>query len=591
MQSDGIFLSFMYFCAMNKLSRHISRSLAFLLMLSFTRCANVVSPIGGPKDKIPPVVLQSQPENHSTNFYGNDIHITFDEFVTLNNPNSNILISPPLENTPDYKISGKSLIVKFKEQLRPETTYSINFGEAIKDLHEGNLFKDYSFVFSTGENIDTLSLEGTLLQADNHKPSADFFVMLYLDDNDTISIDSLPYFVKPNYITKSNKDGLFKFSGLKEDEYLIFALKDENSNMRFDLPNEGIAFLDSLVAPVTIDSLQLTIDNDTIVNDSLKEVVRKDVSYTLYSFLEEDSIQKLLKKEVPEEGLLRFAFSYPAKDVKIEVLETLPDSFAIYQTHSMNYDSILWYFTPNKDSLFLTVNYDTLINDTSVISLKPRVNQGRRRKQDEIRKSLNIATNIVGGKLKPEESLLLSFKEPITDVIMRDTNWYIVGKDTIINQLRFERVDSFGLKYKLDETLVPEQSYKIIIPDSVFYSFKGTTNDTTEISFKVPELSQYGNLFVMVEIPGDIPQVIVELLDDKDKLVEKHIVKTTSKVSFRYLAPKKYKLKATLDKDGNGRWSPGNFGKKILPETVIYHKDAFDIKANWDIDLEDVWRL
>lgn len=576
---------------MKKLSRHISQALAFVLMLSFTRCANVVSPTGGPKDTIPPVVLQSQPNNQSTSFSGKEIHITFDEFVTLNNPNSNILISPPLDKSPEYKLSGKTLIIKFKEQLRPETTYSINFGEAIKDLHEGNIFKNYSFVFSTGEVIDTLSLEGKVLQAADLKPSADFFVMLYSDDNDTIIIDSLPYFVKPNYVTKSNKDGLFKFSGLRKTDYLMFALKDENSNMRFDLPNESIAFLDSLVTPVTIDSLQLTIDNDTIVNDSLKEIVKKDVSYTLYSFLEEDSIQKLLKKEVPEEGLLRFAFSYPAKDVKIEVLETLPDSFAIYQTHSMNYDSILWYFTPNKDSLFLTVNYDTLINDTSVISLKPRVNQGRRKKQDEVRKSLNIATNIVGGKLKPEESLLLSFKEPITDVIMRDTNWYIVGKDTIINQLRFERVDSFGLKYKLDETFVPEQSYKIIIPDSVFYSFKGTTNDTTELSFKVPELSQYGNLFITVEVPENMPQVIVELLDDRDKLLEKQIVDTTSKVSFQYLTPRKYKLRATLDKDGNSRWSPGDFGKKILPESVIYHKDVFDVKANWDIDLEDVWKF
>ena len=558
-------------------------------MLSLTRCANVVSPTGGPKDTIPPVVLQSMPDNQSTNFSEKEIHITFDEYVTLNNPNNHILISPPLDKNPEYKLNGKSLIIKFKESLKPETTYSINFGEAIKDLHEGNLFKDYSFIFSTGENIDTLMLEGKLLQADNHKPSADFFVMLYSDKNDTIKIDSLPYLVKPDYVTKSNKEGKFKFSGLKENDYLIFALKDGNSNLKFDLPNEDIAFLDSLVKP--IDNLQLTINNDSILNDTVKQEDKKKISYTLYSFLEEDSIQKLLKKEVSEDGLLRFTFRYPARDVKIEVLESLPDSFAIFQTHSINYDSILWYFTPNKDSLFLTINYDTLVNDTSTISLKPRKTQDRRKKQDESPKYLDITTNVVGGKLKPEENLYLSFKEPVTDVIMRDTNWFIVGKDTIINKLQFEKVDSFGLKYKLSETFVPEQSYKLIVPDSVFYSFKGLTNDTTEISFKVPELSQYGNLFVTIEVPNDIPQIIVELLDEKDKLIEKQIVDSTSKVAFRYLSPKKYKLRATLDKDGNGRWSPGVFVRKILPESVIYHKDVFDVKANWDIDLEEVWKL
>ena len=128
-------------------------------MLGFMRCANVVSPSGGPKDTIPPIVLQSVPENQTANFHDKEIHITFDEYVTLNNPNSNIFISPPLEKNPEYRLSGKSLIIKFKEALKPDVTYSINFGEAIKDLHEGNVFKNYSFVFSTGENIDTLTLD------------------------------------------------------------------------------------------------------------------------------------------------------------------------------------------------------------------------------------------------------------------------------------------------------------------------------------------------------------------------------------------------------------------------------------------------
>ena len=558
------------------------------MMLSFVRCANVVSPSGGPKDKIPPVVLQSIPENQSTQFSANEIHITFDEYVTLNNPNNNILISPPLEKNPDYKLSGKSLIIKFKEPLRSETTYSINFGEAIKDLHEGNIFKDYYFVFSTGEVIDTLTLNGKLLQAVDYKPSADFFVMLYADDNDTISIDSLPYFVKPYYVTKSDKEGNFNFSGLKENDYLVFALKDENSNMRFDMPNESIAFLDTLVNPIY--KSQITIHNDSLVNDSVRQDIKKTGPLVLYSFLEEDTVQKLLKKEVPEKGLLRFVFNRPAHDVKIEVLETLPDSFAIYPTYSVNHDSILWYFTPNKDSLFLTINYDTLINDTTILSLKPRADSKKSKKEADT-KTLNISSNIKANKLSPEQDLILSFKEPVTDVKMRDTSWYIVGRDTVINDLHFEKIDFFGLKYKLDKVFEPEKSYKIIIPDSVFYSFKGMTNDTTEFSFKVPALSEYGNIYINVEIPEGVPQLIVELVDDKDKLVERQIITSATKVSFRYLSPKKYKIKAIIDSDADGRWSPGDFGKKQLPEPIYYHKDEFDVKANWDFDLEEVWRL
>lgn len=553
-------------------------------MLSFIRCANIVSPTGGPKDIVPPVVLLATPENQSSNFNEKEIHLTFDEYVTLNNPNNNILISPPLEKNPDYKLNGKSLIIKFKETLKNETTYSINFGESIKDLHEGNIFKDFSYVFSTGENIDSLTLEGKLLQAIDHKPSADYFVMLYCDENDTISLDSLPYLVKPYYITRSDKEGNFKFSGLKDSNYLIFALKDENSNLRFDLPNESIAFLDSLVKPIH--------NSQCIIhNDSVKQEVEGTEPLVLYSFLEEDTVQKLLKKEIVEDGLLRFAFNRPAQNVKIEILESLPDTFNIYPTYSADYDTILWYYTPNKDSLLFTINYDTLINDTTQISLKNRKANSRRGKQENISKSLEIKTNINAGKLTPEQDLILTFKEPVTDIMTRDTSWYIVDKDTIINDLHFTKIDSFGLKYKLDKTLAPEKSYKIIIPDSVFYSFKGVTNDTTEFSFKVPEISQYGNIFVTVEVPENVPQIIVELLDDKDKFIARQIISETQKIEFKYLSPKKYKLKAILDKDSNGKWTPGNYGKKLLPEPIYFHKDVFDVKANWDIDLEETWKF
>ena len=121
------------------------------------------------------------------------------------------------------------------------------------------------------------------------------------------------------------------------------------------------------------------------------------------------------------------------------------------------------------------------------------------------------------------------------------------------------------------------------------YSFKGVTNDTTEFSFKVPASSDFGNIFVKVEVPENVPQIIIELLDEKDKFLEKQIITSTTKVEFKHLSPKKYKLRAILDNDANGRWSPGDYGKKQLPEAVHYHKDVFDVKANWDIDLEETW--
>ena len=155
-------MNFYYFCIMKKIAAYIAMFLTAILLI---RCANVVTPSGGPKDEKAPVVLEASPENNSTNFKGKTIHLTFDEFIVLNNPSNNVLISPPMNKKPTYRTSGKTLIIRFEEPLRPNTTYSINFGDAIKDLHEGNVFKGYTFNFATGESIDSLSLQGKVISA------------------------------------------------------------------------------------------------------------------------------------------------------------------------------------------------------------------------------------------------------------------------------------------------------------------------------------------------------------------------------------------------------------------------------------------
>ena len=237
---------FYYFCIMKKIVKYFAIIVSAVLL---SRCANVVTPTGGPKDVKAPVVLEASPENNSTNFKGKTIRLTFDEFVTLNNASNNVFISPPMNKKPTYRTSGKTVIIKFEEPLKPETTYSINFGNAIKDLHEGNVFKGYTFNFSTGDKIDSLSLKGKITSAETLKAAEGFIIGLYTNDNDTLTLDSLPYRVKPNYVTTTDKNGNFEFSGLADKDYLIFALKDNNANLIFDLATEEIAFSKDLVRP------------------------------------------------------------------------------------------------------------------------------------------------------------------------------------------------------------------------------------------------------------------------------------------------------------------------------------------------------
>ena len=578
-------MNFYYFCIMKNRARYFAICAVAILMI---RCANVVTPSGGPKDDKSPVVIEASPENNSTDFNGKTIHLTFDEFVTLNNPSNNVMISPPMSKKPTYRTSGKSLIIRFEEPLKPNTTYSINFGDAIKDLHEGNVFKGYTFNFSTGQSIDSLSLKGKVISASTLAPMEGFMIGLYSNNNETLTIDSMPNRIKPEYITTTDKQGNFEFSGLADKDYLIFALKDNNSNLIYDLPNEEIAFYQDLVKPYYIENQIVKVAvNDTLANDSIVaadstfEIKKPEYpSYTLYSFMQEDSIQKIFKKELVEEGLLRFVFRYPAENVEIKVLEELPDTFNILPVYSTRKDTVSWYFTPCKDSLWISINDGVNISDTTHYSLKPRKSVSRRRRtqEEETVKHLMIKNNLKGNKLKPEQPLVFTFNEPIVKVNQPDS-------------MHFEKIDEFGLKYQIINNLKPENKYQITIPDSVFFDISGVSNDSIKLNFSVQEESAFGNIYITVEVPENIPQVIIELTTDNGKTIDKQIITGTQELSFEYLDPGKYKLKAILDLDKNGIWSPGHFGKKLQPEKIIFYNGILEVRANWDIDLDEPWKI
>lgn len=598
----------LYLCPVIRRLKHILITACLLLMAFFAQqCANAVAPTGGPKDNTPPRVIEAVPVNQSINFSGKKIEITFDEYITLENANQNVLISPPLSEKPDIKLKNKTVVVKFKENLAPNTTYTINFGSAIKDLHEGNLFKDYVYSFSTGDHIDTLAIAGKVLDAADKKPVENAYVGLYAGDRD--NLDSLPMTVAPNYITKTDKEGNFRLAGLADKKYLVFAIKDVNSNLYFDQPNEEVAFLDSLVqasclqkpVPPALDTMandSLTMQVDTLVKakDSIVFETETTTMYdqnalnlTLYMFTEVDSTQVLLEKKLIEEGLLRFVFRHPAQEAAIMTPEMLPDSFNLVTRHSVAYDTVWWYFTPNvKDSLWVQVKYDTLINDSTRYSLKFKDKKIRNKKPE----TLKVRNNLKGRDgLIPGEDLILTFSEPIVRYAMRDSS--VFQCDTLIyyDTLAFEQADDQGLKYRLTNPISTDYRYGFEVPDSVFFGIRGRTNEHIKADFHVLNDDEYGNIYITVVPPKGMKQVIVQLTDESGNVLKEQIVSQKEEVMFDFLMPAKYKLRAILDADGNGKWSTGNYHRHTLPETVIEYKDALDLKAGWDIDLADPWEL
>ena len=606
--------------------KHLFFCLALLLTGFFAQyCANAVAPTGGPKDDKPPVVVETVPENHSTNFGGKKIEITFDEYVTLENANQNVLISPPLSEKPDIKLKNKTVVIKFKETLATNTTYTINFGESIKDLHEGNLFKDYVFSFSTGDHIDTLCIAGKVLNAVDQKPVENAYVSLYSADRE--NLDSLPLTTVPNYITKTDKEGKFKLNGLADKKYLVFALKDVNSNLYFDQPNEEVAFLDTLVAaslaqmpkPAVVDSTAT--DSTIVINDSISqmkadsivgdsvaiETIEKTLdsaaletkvaamynknalNLILYMFTEVDSTQVLLEKKLVEEGLLRFVFRHPAKDAVVMTPELLPDTFNLVTMPSKEYDTVWWYFTPNvKDSLWVQVKYDTIINDSSRYSLKFKDKNARNKKPETLKVSNNTVTN---GGLKPDDDFILTFAEPIIEYRRNDSALFKRDTLALYGHLDFEPADEYGMKYRLKYPIAADTSYHIEIPDSVFFGIRGRTNEAIRADFHRLKEDEYGNIYITIVPPEGMKQVVVQLTNESGKVLKSQIINKKEEVVFEHLTPAKYKLRAILDADGNGKWSTGNYHHHRLPETVLDYKDPLELKAGWDIDLDTPWKL
>ncbi len=212
-----------------------------LIVLICWSCAQLGSPTGGPRDEDPPRVTETVPPNYSTRFVAKKISITFDEYIVLDNVNQELIVSPPMEEKPEVKLRKKTIIIQFEESPKENTTYTFNFGSAIKDLHEGNKLLNYEYVFATGDVLDSLSVRGTLKYAEDlSSPEDPISIMLYNDLRDSVPLMDIPL-----YVGRSDDSGVFSVNNLRSDVYKVFALKDGNNNFLFDLPSEEIAFLDT----------------------------------------------------------------------------------------------------------------------------------------------------------------------------------------------------------------------------------------------------------------------------------------------------------------------------------------------------------
>lgn len=522
------------------------RFLLFLFLFVCIGCAKKGSITGGLKDTIAPTLKISFPENFSTNFKGNQIKLTFDEYIKLKGLEKQLIVSPPMKNEPLIIPSTvtKYLTIQIKDTLQPNTTYSFNFGQSITDNNEGNPLNQFKYVFSTGPYIDSLALGGRVKDALDREVESFVSVMLY-EVNEKFK-DSVVYTSTPRYITNT-LDSLktFRLENLKAGKYLLVAMKDRNNNNKFNPKTDKIGFHKQFI----------TIPNDTVYEIELfKEVLP-------FKALKPSQVSGN-KIAIGYEGKQDFSKSKPKIILKNnnEILESIVTQFP-------KKDSLqVWYKPIKADSLLLNIKKESYANDFSV--------KIKNQKKD----TLSISA-VQTGILNMRDEFTLESSTPLVKIDKSK----ISIKDSKTKNTEFTtNYDDFNQKLVLNFPKNTSEKYQIQLLPGALTDFFEKSNDTLTYKLETRSESDYGNLIVDLQNVKRFP-IIIELTNEKGEILAHDYSEKNTKVEFNFLEPKDYILRVIYDDNKNRKWDSGNYLEKRQAEEVIYYSKVIkDVRANWN---------
>jgi hypothetical protein len=578
-------------------------------------CAKMVAPTGGPKDEQHPLIEEINPANYSTNFKSKKVKIAFDEFIQLKDLKQNLIISPLLDTQPEISIKGKSLHINFEQAFEDSTTYNIYFGNTVQDYNEGNPIENFQYVFSTGDKIDSMSVQGQVLNSFNLLPEKDVFIMLY-----NTKYDSIPYKEIPNYISKTNEEGIFRISNIRMDSYKLFCIRDLNKNYLFDMPDEDIAFIDTLIhfdlmsheIVDTIyfpDSLNFNENPKNITINSIDTIIKSIENYysvpdlTLMLFNENKRVQYLANSKRDSRQKIEFMFNKSIKDsIIFELSDTTIKTDWYIKESSINNDTVFYWLTDSiiykKEYIDVTLSYQKEDSNlvyqwfTDSLSLRFFEKEQSRKKNEEVTKP-SITTKISvknKGSLHLNKSIIFSFEQPLSGVDNSKINLLnVVDSVDYMLDFNINKVNDKLRVYELESVFPEDSTFKLEIYPGAFTDISNNTNDTTIVQFKVRKLDSYGKLLANIEGVDSSFQVIAQVIlpgKEKEKILREKIIDKDQIIEFKLLDPKEYIFKVILDKNKNGKWDSGDYLKHNLPEEVLYYEKEIKLRANWDFEIK-----
>ncbi len=595
-----------------------------LLLLS--ACASLGSPDGGAYDEKPPQVVESQPANKATNADRRKISILFNEFIKMENASEKVVVSPPQAEMPNIRAVGKRVKIDLYDSLRANTTYTIDFSDAIVDYNEGNPLGKYTYSFSTGETIDTMEVSGTVLNAENLEPVKGILVGLHTADS--TFHDSL-FRTKPLIrVARTNGSGQFTIKGVKPGQYRAFALQDMDGNYRFSQKSEVLAFDTTCYTT----SQKPDIRPDTVWYDTTTIQKIRMVPYIHYypdniilrSFLEAGQDKHLLKTERKTPESFTFFFTAPQDSLpRIEGFGFNADSVLIAEPTEHN-DTITYWVADTlvsyPDTLTLALTYldtdtlgidqwrtdtlDLVAKDTHAKLEKERLKKSEEWQKDRekaLKKGRTVDPNETNpyeetfmtvqptpaGTLNPDQNLTLTFSEPISRVDMDHIHFAVkVDSEYVDTAFLLAPVEGQLRQYRLYAEWQPKGQYRFTADSIAFLGALGHYAKSISQELRIRSVDEFGSIFVhLVGIePGDSADYVVQLLNKSDKPVAQVIANAEGHADFFYLKAAEYYMRLFIDRNHNGRWDTGQYDSLIPPEEVFYFPQSIPLKAKFDME-------
>jgi uncharacterized protein (DUF2141 family) len=522
------------------------------LMLIAFACATISTPMGGPKDELPPKLVRSSPDSGQRNFKGKNIELTFNEMLQLNNPKEEIIITPPVGKKTDFKLKDNRVVIEPEFDLRENTTYTISFREGIKDITEGNVAEDLHLAFSTGPVLDSLYIEGTVRNALVEKIPENITVAIYEADTFDIMRHT------PEYFTKSTKAGDFRITHLKPGTYRIYAFQDKNKNLKLDSQSELFGF--------SANPIELTTHVKRIAI-ALVKVDSRNFKFTSVRNLSSINTIRLNK---------------PATAYSLKSTQPILSTFGSTQS-----EIIAYYPDINPDA----PEDSTKVSFTAIDSVAQKIDTMiyiKRDKRANLEEPFRTATS--DPKFITETGQLeftATFSKPIKAFtqdslyLESDTATFIPLKianikiDTMHRRLTYSQV----LTYQ-DSLIAPS----LRVGKGFFISIDGDSSKPESRKLDVRTLANSSTL--LVEVQTKHPHYIVEVVDANDNVVASSI--NTPKPVFKYLEPKTYRVRVIIDTNNNGKWDTANYLQNSEPERAVYYinsdkKTEIPLRANWEV--------